>query len=145
MKKQTTAQHEKRVKALLANGEIVVIIKDNDDEAWGSGWSFFLSDTFKYDNFGSGFRAYIDSPRLTPIQRVKAAAESIKLQTEERPEQSLLGICLGKGVWHWLHHVDGFFISVYQSYSQNTGRTFKGVMHGIRARIAITNRTGVEI
>lgn len=55
-----------------------------------------------------------------------------------------IGIRTGKHVWFWFNDHGGYLMFDH-SYSQNTGRIKSGVMTGIRAKMAIKKRTGVEL
>ncbi len=53
-------------------------------------------------------------------------------------DENKVGICKGKGVWHWFDVYDnGNFVIFNHSYSQNTGRTFKGIMHEIKVKTGL--------
>lgn len=65
MKKLTEEQCEMKVKKLLKNGQSIVIVSDNDDAAYESGWADYLTDNYKYYNFGSGFRVNLEKKAVT--------------------------------------------------------------------------------
>lgn len=58
--------------------------------------------------------------------------------------ESMIGITFGKHVWHWFD-CKYDLITFDHSYSQNTGKTFRGVMHGVNVVLALNKRLKITI
>jgi hypothetical protein len=59
----------------------------------------------------------------------------------------LIGINISKDTWAWFEYVDDSdcYLSFKGRYSQNTGKTIKSVMCGIRIRMSLENKLGIKI
>lgn len=56
---------------------------------------------------------------------------------------SQFGFSLGNGVWHWFTFDDAG-IEFYHTYSQNTGKSFRGVSHRLEVYARIEKLTGIS-
>lgn len=58
-----TIAHMDRVKDMLANGQSIIIVRDNDNEAYESGWADFLMNNYNYTNLNDAFRVNLEKPK----------------------------------------------------------------------------------
>jgi hypothetical protein len=65
IKEQQESIFKDTIKTMLENGQTIVIVRDNDDEAWESGWATFLSDNYEYSNLNSAFRVNLERKKAT--------------------------------------------------------------------------------
>lgn len=61
----------------------------------------------------------------------------VDVMLDEAHDTVWVGINKGKGVWHWWKSYDSVTCLFDQSYSQNTGRTCKSVLKGIRLEMSL--------
>ena len=74
---------------------------------------------------------------MTTKQNLIEAATKKKYQIDTSYE-TLIGINKGKGVWHWWNsHGLGEEVFFDHSYSQNTGRTCRSALRGIRLEASL--------
>lgn len=58
-----------------------------------------------------------------------------------------IGVCLTPSIWDWYTYTrlgSNEYFSFSQTYSQNTGRTKKGTMHGLRKLTHLSNKLGID-
>jgi len=65
--KLTEQECEDKIKSMLYNNQSIVIVLDNDDYAWESGWADFLSRNYNYSNLNSAFRVNLEKPKAITI------------------------------------------------------------------------------
>jgi len=80
---------------------------------------------------------------MTLLEQLKTACTTKGIEFLE--QDSMFGITLKPGIWHWFkHHKENIFVFDH-TYSQNTGFTKKGILHGIGVRSYVKHKTGVDI
>lgn len=55
---------------------------------------------------------------------------------------SQFGFSLGNGVWHWFSF-DNEYVTFYHTYSQNNGKSQRGVSHRLEVYARIERLTGI--
>lgn len=75
------------------------------------------------------------------MTQVIEALKNNNIRFEET--ENMIGIYV-KNVWHWFRSYDSFLVFNH-SYSQNTGKTKKGLIHGLNVRKSISKKIGVVI
>lgn len=95
---------------------------------------------------------FLEGSKMT-IEEIKSQLEKTGIEheirkNEEQSWQTLIGIKLrSKHVWHWFTYnqfTNSTFTSFDHSYSQNTGRTKKGLAHRIKTYEVAKNATGIQ-
>jgi hypothetical protein len=86
------------------------------------------------------------------LLQLEAAAVKKGLPTEfisrEFPESNMLGIKNGKHVWHWFTEFsrkNTTYISFDHSYSQNTGKTLRGITQSIYIKEALGKKLNLDL
>ena len=57
-----TQKFKERVQETKNNGQQFIIVRDNDDKEYESGFADWLMRNYHWDNMGSGFRANLNLP-----------------------------------------------------------------------------------
>lgn len=80
---------------------------------------------------------------MTTLEKLKAACEEKKIECDST--DTVFGVRIKSGVWHWFNHLNGELFVFNHTYSQNTGKTNKGILHGISVRSYIEHKTGIDL
>lgn len=68
-----------------------------------------------------------------------ATAKNFQIEfSKDKFDQEMIGVCKGKGNWHWFTVLEetGYCL-FHHTYSQNTGRTKKGIRHGLEVALSL--------
>jgi hypothetical protein len=63
MKNTGNLKFKLRVESLITSNQTIVIIRDNDDESWVSGWADYLLTNYHYTNLNDSFRVNLENKR----------------------------------------------------------------------------------
>ncbi len=84
---------------------------------------------------------------MNKLLQIKTLATEKGCRIQESMHSSglnMIGICLPKQhVYHWFTHFKGEHFRFDHSYSMNTGATKRGLMYGLRKKIALQKMLGI--
>lgn len=75
----------------------------------------------------------VTKQKLIDVANKRGYKVDVVLVDEKRPDLFLVGLNMGKGVWHWWMTIGTDNTAFFDhSYSQNNGRRYGGIMRGLR-------------
>lgn len=82
------------------------------------------------------------------IETIKEACQKagVKVETHQKEYYTLVGFQVKQWIWHWFRVYDSYTYMLFDhTYSQNTGRSKRGVCHMLKVQDSIRRRTGLQI